>query len=254
GMLAAPGEVQFAALGKSFVLPLLFSPLAALILTIVVYPLFRQARRSCGVTSASCVCIGSTFEEVSPRPDGTLMLVATGAVLQVGQATDCVERYQGRMLGIQAGPVFDRLHYLSGGAVGFARGLNDTPKIVALLLAGEAIQPTLGLALVALIMAVGGIINARKVAVTMSQKITRMNPGQGFTANLVTALLVSGASRLGLPVSTTHVSVGSLFGIGLVNGTAKSKMIFTILMAWVTTLPLGAVLSAGVYLVLSRIQ
>jgi PiT family inorganic phosphate transporter len=253
GMLAAPGEVQFAALGKSFVLPLLFSPLVALILTIVVYPLFRRARRFCGVTSASCVCVGSTYEEVTARPDGTLMLVATGAALQVGQASDCIERYHGRMLGIQAGPVLDRLHYLSGGAVGFARGLNDTPKIVALLLAGEAIQPTLGLALVALIMALGGIVNARKVAVTMSQKITRMNPGQGFTANLVTALLVSGASRLGLPVSTTHVSVGSLFGIGLANGTAKTKMILTILLAWVTTLPLGAALSAGVYLVLSSV-
>ncbi len=250
GIFAAPGEVQFAALGKLIVLPLLFSPLVALVLTIVIYPLFRWARSSCGVTSTSCVCIGSTYEEVHLQPDGTLMLAATGAVVQVGQSSECVQRYKGRMLGVQAGPVLDTLHYLSGGAVGFARGLNDTPKIVALLLAGEAIQPTLGLALVALIMAIGGIVNARKVAVTMSQKITRMNPGQGFTANLVTALLVSTASRFGLPVSTTHVSVGSLFGIGLVNGTAKLKMILTILLAWVTTLPLGTALGAGIYFIL----
>jgi PiT family inorganic phosphate transporter len=84
----------------------------------------------------------------------------------------------------------------------------------------------------------------------MSNKITRMNPGQGFTANLVTALLVAGASRLGLPVSTTHVSVGALFGIGVVNGTARAKMILTILLAWVTTLPLGAALAALSYVIL----
>jgi PiT family inorganic phosphate transporter len=58
-----------------------------------------------------------------------------------------------------------------------------------------------------------------------------MNPGQGFTANLATFVLVAGASRLGLPVSTTHVAVGSLFGIGLVNRTANARMIGTILLA-----------------------
>ncbi|MBV9125219.1 MAG: inorganic phosphate transporter, partial [Planctomycetes bacterium] len=147
--------------------------------------------------------------------------------------------------------------YLSGGAVGFARGLNDTPKIVALLLAGEAgeaIAPNLGLALVAILMAVGGILNARRVAETMSRKITRMNPGQGFTANLVTSLLVASASRLGLPVSTTHVACGSLFGIGVVNRTARVKTILAILLAWVTTLPIGAALAAGVYLLARSMQ
>ena len=56
------------------------------------------------------------------------------------------------------------------------------PKIVALLLAGEALTPNAGLALVAVVMAAGGILNARKVAETLSRKIVRMSPGQGFTA------------------------------------------------------------------------
>ncbi len=247
GLVAAPGEVRFAALGTSFVLPLLFSPLVALLATVAIYPLFRWARRTCGITSRSCVCIGTTFEEVRTQPDGVVALVRTGAIIQVGQASQCFERYQGRMLGLEAGALLDRLHYLSSGAVGFVRGLNDTPKIVALLLAAEALHPNFGLALVAILMALGGILNAPKVAETMSRKITRMNPGQGFTANLVTAVLVGAASRLALPVSTTHVSVGSLFGIGVVNRTARVRMILTILLAWVTTLPIGAVLSALVY-------
>ncbi len=247
GLLAAPGHVRFASLGASFVLPLLFSPLIAIALTTLIYPMFRLVRRRLGITRASCVCIGSTFEEVSVRSDGALMLVRTGALVNVGKVSQCVERYQGRMLAWQAGPVLDALHYLSAGAVGFARGVNDTPKIVAILLAAETVSPVWGLVLVALVMAAGGILNARRVAETMSRKITGMNPGQGLTANLVTAVLVGIATRFGLPVSTTHVSVGSLFGIGIVNRTARVKVILTILLAWVTTLPIAAALAAIIY-------
>lgn len=250
GLMAAADEVQFTALGTAFVVPLLCSPLISLILTVILYPIFGFTRRSFAVTSTSCVCVGATYEEVRKQPDGTLMLVSTGMAIETGQASECYERYQGNMLGLEAGRVLDGLHYLSGGAVGFARGLNDTPKIVALLIAGDALAPNLGLVLVAVFMAVGGILNARKVAETMSRKITRMSPGQGFTANLVTSLLVSAASIFGLPVSTTHVSCGSLFGIGLVNRTAKVKMILTILLAWVTTLPVGAILAAAAYWIL----
>lgn len=248
GCMAAADEVQFASLGKSFVLPLLFSPVVALTLTILLYPLFRFARRGLGVTRVSCVCVGANFEEVAPQPDGTLMLVRTGMPVEADRSGACVERYQGQVLALQAGPVLDVLHYLSGGAVGFARGLNDAPKIVALLLAGEAFDSSLGIVLVSGVMAVGGLVNSRRVAETMSLKITGMNPGQGFTANLVTAVLVTVASRFGLPVSTTHVSVGSLFGIGLVNRSHQWKVILSILLAWVTTLPMGAALAAGVYL------
>jgi PiT family inorganic phosphate transporter len=79
----------------------------------------------------------------------------------------------------------------------------------------------------------------------MSQRITSMNHGQGFTANLVTAGLVTMASRFGLPVSTTHVSCGSLFGLGAVTGSGRWGMIRAILLAWLVTLPLGAALAAG---------
>jgi PiT family inorganic phosphate transporter len=253
GLLAAAGEVRFRSLGTSFLLPLLFSPVVALLLTVLLYPLFRIARRASGVARSTCVCIGSDYAEVAAQPDGALLLVRTGGVVTVAEAPVCVERYRGQVLGLEAGRLLDGLHYLSGGAVGFARGLNDTPKIVALLLAGEALSPPLGLLLVALVMAIGGVLNARRVAETMSKKITRMNPGQGFTANLVTSLLVAGASRLGLPVSTTHVSVGALFGIGVVNGTAPARTVLGILLAWVTTLPLGAAFAAGTYLVLGAV-
>jgi len=54
-------------------------------------------------------------------------------------------------------------------------------------------------------------------------------------------------------VSTTHVSVGSLFGIGAVTGAAKGRLILTIVGAWLTTLPLGAASAAAVFGVLSAL-
>ena len=248
GLLATSGDARFSALLSSFLLPLFVSPALAMLLTVVVYPAFRAGRRRLGVTRQSCVCVGEVYEPVCAQADGSLAFVRTGVVVGTGEISECVERYSGRMLGLEASAVVDAVHYASAGAVGFARGLNDTPKIVALLLAAEVVAPNLGLALVAGVMALGGLLNARRVAETMSRKITRMNPGEGFTANLVTSLLVVLASRFGLPVSTTHVSVGALFGIGTVSGTAERDVILGILLAWVTTLPMGVLFAAAVYL------
>jgi len=103
---------------------------------------------------------------------------------------------------------------------------------------------------VALAMLLGGVFNARRVAETMSHKITSITHEQGLSANLVTALLVIFASKLGIPVSTTHVSVGSLFGIGLVGGKANSGVIASIALSWLLTLPCAAVCSAAISLYL----
>jgi phosphate/sulfate permease len=62
-----------------------------------------------------------------------------------------------------------------------------------------------------------------------------------------TAMLVLFASRLGLPVSTTHVSCGSIFGIGAVNRSARWQTISKILLTWVTTLPVAALISGLLY-------
>src|SRR4029077_7387591 len=145
---------------------------------------------------------------------------------------NCRQRYAGSFLGLGAQQVMDTGHFLSAGTVSFARGLNDTPKIVALLLLWKTLDIRWGFAAVATTMAIGGLLNARKVAETMSNRITAMNHGQGFTANLTTAILVVVASLYGLPVSTTHVSVGSLFGIGLTTGKANHRMIRAIVFSW----------------------
>ena len=138
----------------------------------------------------------------------------------------------------------DTLHFLSGGAASFARGLNDTPKMAALLLVAKTLDIRWGFAAVAVTMAVGGLCDARNVAETLAKKITDMNPGEGFAANVATALLVVTASLYSLPVSTTHVSVGSLLGIGIVTRQAKWRSVGQIVLSWLITLPCGAALAA----------
>ena len=137
---------------------------------------------------------------------------------------------------------FDRAHYLSAAAVSFARGANDTPKMAALLVATGLSASAATLA-VALAIAIGGWFGTRRVAQTMARDITRIEPADGFGANLVTALLVTVASRFGLPVSTTHVSCGSLFGLALVQRRGDGSTVRRILLAWVVTLPIAALLA-----------
>jgi PiT family inorganic phosphate transporter len=155
-----------------------------------------------------------------------------------------VTRYQGELLGVSAQQLIDGLHFLSAGATCFARALNDTPKMVGLLIGAQALGPSLGLSAVAAAMGIGGVLGARRVAETLSTQIVTLNAGQGLVSNLVTAALVVSASRFGLPVSTTHVATGGLFGIGAVSGGAHWKTVGTILLAWLTTLPAAALLGA----------
>jgi PiT family inorganic phosphate transporter len=75
-----------------------------------------------------------------------------------------------------------------------------------------------------------------------------MNQVQGFTANLITGLLVNTASIHGMPVSTTYVSVGSIFGIGTITKKADVKVIKTIILSWILTLPTTAIFSSLTYL------
>lgn len=251
GLMATGKEVNLFRLGNNFFIPLMLSPLIAIILTVLVYPVFRTLRIKLGISKKMCVCIGGKDEEIIIQPQtGVAVLKSSGIALSVDKLENCVENYQGVLLGFDSQKILDKLHYASAGMVSFARGLNDTPKIVALLIGAKVLDIPDGLLLVGIAIAIGGLLNAKRVAYTMSHNITGMNSGQGFTANLVTAFLVIFASKLGMPVSTTHVSCGALFGIGLVNRKAHWKTIFSILSAWITTLPLAALLSGIIYWVL----
>lgn len=248
GLVAVGSGVNFSKLGTAFFLPLFASPLIAVALGAMCYFIFHAMRVRAGITEETCVCVDPT-PTVAPISGAAVASNAGPFAVTLDSTANCTRTYRGTICGVSCQSAVDAAHFLSAGAVSFARGLNDTPKIVALMLMIQGLDPALGMLAVAAGMAAGGLLNARKVAETMSKRIVTMNHGQGFTANWVTAGLVLFASQIGVPVSTTHVSVGSIFGMGLITGKAHYKVVGQIAMSWLLTLPIAAVLSAMLFFV-----
>ncbi|CCG53642.1 Phosphate transporter family protein [Flavobacterium indicum GPTSA100-9 = DSM 17447] len=249
GILSVGLGFNFQKLADAFVVPLLASPLLASIFAVFFYYSFSSIRKKLGITKQSCICLIEDYNAKVTHNDFVSEIKIENELI-VSSCDSTSEIYSKSIFGISSQKIVDFFHFISAGAVGFARGLNDTPKIAGILLLITSVNSSYFLYVVAIAMAVGGILNARKVANTMSNKITTMNTGQGFTANLVTSILVTTASFNNLPVSTTHVSVGSIFGIGLVNKSADFKMILRIVLSWILTLPIAAIISAIIFFVL----
>ena len=248
GLTLAPSDLAWGALGGRYFLPLAISPLLAVAAAGAIYPVARAARRALGWTEQTCLCVGDVAQTVEIQPDGSMALREGGRLLTVAEVQACERRYGGGVLGVSAQSIVDRAHQASGFALGLARGLNDTPKVLALLVAGgwSGLDPRVSLAVVAVAMAAGGLLMSRRVAETLGRRITAMNRGQGLVANTVGSSLVIGASLLGSPVSTTHVSTGAIFGIGMHTGSADYKVIGGIVLAWVATLPIAALLASAI--------
>ncbi len=252
GVMAIGADFNFAKLGKTFLMPLIVSPLMAAVASFILYLIFRNFRKKLKINSKSCLCVTET--NTSSHLANANLSVTPETSVQVTQCENgWVETYEGKLFGISAQKVLDNLHYVSSGIVSFARGLNDTPKIVGLLVIVNTLDIKWGMIAVAITMAIGGLLNAKKVGITMSKKITPMNAGQGFTANIITGLLVTTASVHGLPVSTTHVSVGSIFGIGTATKKANVKMVSKILLSWLLTLPIAALASGLLFKLLQNL-
>ncbi len=242
GMLVLGGQFNYIKLGQTFLLPLILGPVAAFVGSLLLYLLFTNCRKLMKVDRKTCLCIGDTVVPVESACEvqASAVLLKREKRMIVGTEGYCQEVYQGDVLGLSANRLLSIAHFLSAGITSFARGLNDTPKILSLLLVVNTLNVQWGMLAIGTAMAIGGLINSRRVAQTMSNKISTMNQGQGFTANMVTGLLVTSASVFGLPVSTTHVSVGAIFGIGKITKSTDKSMVASIVLSWVLTLPVGA--------------
>ncbi len=249
GFIAVGSAFNFQKMRDSFMLPLLLSPIIAAFSAMVVYLLFSKTRKALGITKNACVCVTENNRS-KIQCDNMVATLNKESSIHVISCNVNSETYDRAILGISIQKIVDVFYFVSAGTVGFARGLNDTPKIAGILLILGSVNSNWVLLLVTIAMALGGILKAKKVADTMSDKITPMNSGQGFTANFVTSILVLLSSFFSLPVSTTHVSVGSIFGIGTVNKTANPKMILKIVSSWLLTLPVAALSSGFLFLIL----
>jgi len=255
GVMAAGHDLNLDALGHSYLIPLALSPIIAVLTAAMFYFILTTVRKKLKINKETCLCIGGRrLQTAVPVGMSPAMAIATLDVViddQDNCAVKSIELYQGNMLGIAIQRLVDALHILSAGAVSFARGLHDTPKIVGVAMAAGAMELHWITFIAAIAMALGGIIHSHKIAKTMSEDITSINHGQGLVANLVTSVMVLFASKWGVPVSTTHVSCGSIFGIGAINGKSNWQVVKGIVLAWVLTLPIAALIAALVYCLLS---
>lgn len=139
----------------------------------------------------------------------------------------------------------DRLHWVTSGLLSFARGLNDGPKLIAVALpvvaaSGEAVSGWL-FVVSALAMAAGGLMAGYRVTEVLGFRVTAIDHRQGFAASLVATVLVLGASRLGLPVSTTHVAASAIIGVGIGSESGlRGATVRNMLIAWTVTVPFAA--------------
>lgn len=158
--------------------------------------------------------------------------------------------------------------------LGFAHGANDTANIAAPLTIildstaqnASAPRATLVLLVAGLGIALGIVLFGRRLVHMVGSRITRLNPARALCISTATAITVLAFSSLGLPVSTTHIAVGGVFGVGFYREWRDSRLgsgraplpveerrrrhlvrrshVRTILGAWLVTVPAAAALAA----------
>ena len=157
--------------------------------------------------------------------------------------------------------VFVPMMLFTACGMAFAHGSNDVANgvgpmaaVVGLVQSGGEVAQKSTLPLWILLMGGFGIVvglatYGYKVMRTIGSKITELTPTRGFCATMAAATTVVLASRTGMPVSTTHIAVGGVIGVGLARGIGAIdlRVIGGIVMSWIITLPIGGVLAAVFY-------
>lgn len=163
--------------------------------------------------------------------------------------------------------VFGVLMVFTACAMAFAHGSNDVANaigpvaaVVSIVNSGGVIEqksmlPTWVLMLGAAGIVTGLVMYGHKVIATVGVGITELTPSRGFCCNLSASTTVVLASGTGLPISTTHTLVGAVLGVGLARGISalNLRMIGSIFMSWIITLPAGAILAIVFFYILKAI-
>jgi len=157
--------------------------------------------------------------------------------------------------------VFTPMMIFTACAMAFAHGSNDVANgigpmaaVISVIDSGGQVQQKATLPLWILLLGGTGIViglatMGYRVMQTIGTRITELTPTRGYCATLAAATVVVLASKTGLPVSTTHIAVGAVIGVGLARGigAVDLRVIGNIVMSWLITLPAGAILAAGFF-------
>jgi PiT family inorganic phosphate transporter len=153
---------------------------------------------------------------------------------------------------------FQWLQFLSASLISLGHGGNDAQKtmgIIAVLLFSQGLLgndfhvPFWVVITCQAAMALGTLIGGWRIVHTVGSKITRLTPAQGFCASTGGAIMLILATFLGIPVSTTHTVTGAVIGVGAARKVSAVRwhVATNIVIAWIVTLPAGALVAAGVY-------
>ena len=159
---------------------------------------------------------------------------------------------------------FSLLMVVAACAMAFAHGSNDVANAIGPLAAIASIASSGGViesnaTVSPLILLLGGVgivtglaMYGHKVIKTVGEKITKLTPSFGFSANIATASTVVFASYLGFPISTTHTLIGGVIGVGLANSVKEIdwRSVVNIFMSWLITIPVGAIFTILFYVIL----
>lgn len=156
--------------------------------------------------------------------------------------------------------IFGYLQIMSACLMAFAHGANDVANAIGPLAAAisilttgaiseQSVIPTWILALGGIGIVIGLATWGWRVIETIGKKITELTPTRGFSAEFGAAATILIASRLGMPISTTHTLVGSVIGVGLARGieALDLRTMRYIVISWVITVPAGALITIGLF-------
>jgi len=156
--------------------------------------------------------------------------------------------------------IFRKLQVMTSCYVAFSHGANDVanaaaPVAVVLSLAWHHVDTIYILALGGFGIALGILTWGHKVIATVGSKITSLTNTRGFSIDFAVATVVLTASKLGLPISTSHTVVGAVIGVGLARGleAVDLSIVKKIIYAWLFTLPASMIVSILIYMGLSII-
>lgn len=157
--------------------------------------------------------------------------------------------------------LFRKGQLVSAALYSLGHGGNDAQKtmgvIVALLIAAGMFDPERQLSILNwdtlwiilschLAMAIGTALGGWRIVKTVGMKLTKLKPVHGFCAETAGSVTIFLATKLGIPISTTHTIAGSIVGVGSVTSitSIKWKIVFRIIEAWILTIPASALISA----------
>jgi len=160
---------------------------------------------------------------------------------------------------------FRKLQLVSSAAYSLGHGANDAQKMMGIifvaLVSTQQLQPHAEIPLWVVLscqaaIAVGTLSGGWRIVKTVGQKITKLKPFEGFSAETAGALTLFGTAMFGIPVSTTHTITGCIIGSGITKrlSAVKWKVTIGLVWAWVITIPISAGLAALCYFIVTKLH